>query len=208
MSANTVEIARLAAAVERQRAVQDAAKEAAAALRKLTLRRNLYWIAAGACFLTAGLLTAGLWAHKFSLPIGLISWLGPGLTTFSILGGIGTQKTINKHEVMSRIEAVEEKLSANIRDHAPADAIELARIATMVERVSATQSKIVEAQAKAVEEMRALRAMVELVIVKADAVAFVDARSEAEDGRTEGVATVTQLPVNGRSPLPRKGDHS
>jgi hypothetical protein len=57
-------------------------------------------------------------------------------------------------------------------------------------------------------ELSALRQVVQTAIVKADAVAFVDARSEVAEGRCGPPASVTHLPVNGRSPSPRKSDHS
>lgn len=130
MTTDTAVLNKLAAAVERQRIAQEAADY----LKRLTVRRNLCWIAASLCFGTAGFLTVEVWTGgKHSLPTGLISWLGPGLTTFSILGGMAIQKVINKRLII-----------AEIRDHAPADAIELARIVTMVQQVAATQSKIIE----------------------------------------------------------------
>lgn len=83
--------------------------------------------------------------------------------------------------------------------------VALAPIVTMVQRVAATQDRLED---QVMGEVRALCEAVRTAMVKADAVAFVDARSEAEEGRNDSVASVTHLPVNSRSPLPRKGDHS
>ena len=79
---------------------------------------------------------------------------------------------------------------------------------TRIERAAVDQANLAARMGAAEEDLCALRERVETAIVKADAEAFVDARSEAEEGRGGGVASVTHLPFNNRSPSPRKGDHS
>lgn len=72
---------------------------------------------------------------------------------------------------------------------------------TRMERVAVTQAKLEE-------HLGALRQQVETAMVKADAVAFVDQRSESEEKRNGAMGSVTPFPSQKRSPSPRKDDHS
>lgn len=111
MTGHTGEIDRFAAAV----AKRQAADEAAAYLKKLAFRRNLCWIAAGICFLFAGLLSVAMWTEKIKITYGVISWLGPGLTTFGILGAMAIQQAINKRLALARIDRAEARLREESR---------------------------------------------------------------------------------------------
>jgi hypothetical protein len=78
----------------------------------------------------------------------------------------------------------------------------------MIDGVSDQQADTANKVDRILEAMKRLEERVETAILMADAVAFVDARSDAEGGRGGPVASVTHLPQNGRSVPPRKGDHS
>ncbi len=163
--------------------------------------RGLCWCLAIVCFCTYAFLSVLRWTGTWSAPAGVTTWFTVGMALF-IISAHAIRASIQHRQMLALAETIRAELRTEIRDHAPADAIELARIATMVERVWA-------AVAKQEERLAGLRSdLGSLMLMKADAERFVDARSEAEEGRAGGVASVTHLPVVSRSPSPRKGDHS
>jgi hypothetical protein len=87
-----------------------AAQERKAHINRLSDRRNICMVLALVSFVVAVLLSFGHWFAKIVLPAGVISWLGPGLTTFLVLGGLAVQMKINH-----------ERTTDEIRDARPAD---------------------------------------------------------------------------------------
>ncbi len=91
-------------------------------------------------FAVAGLLLTGLdWAGREPMAPGVPTWFAAGLVLSIVFEG--------------KIQAAQyqRQLRHDIRSQAPADAIELARIATLARRIAATQTRILEEQ----REMRA-----------------------------------------------------
>lgn len=89
------------------------------------------WILAVAILVAAGILSGFHWSGVH-MPTGLISWLAAFVTLAVIVEG-KVQASLDRR-----------RLTAEIRDNAPADAVELARIATLVARVAAEVTKLRE----------------------------------------------------------------
>jgi hypothetical protein len=107
-----------AVALEKQAKAEREKKEAEE-LDRLVDRRNGYWIAAGIFFGVAVGLSILHWTSVLPVPTGVISWLGPGLTVISLLGGIATQVAINHRRTAKKIEDVKDELREEIRDSRP-----------------------------------------------------------------------------------------
>lgn len=123
MSEDTDELAikwaRINAKVIEQQAKDEREKKESEQLDRLVDRRNGYWIAAGIFFGVAVGLSILHWTRVLPIPTGVISWLGPGLTVISLLGGIATQVAINHRRTAKKIEDAKDELREEIRDSRP-----------------------------------------------------------------------------------------
>lgn len=100
----------------------------------LELGRGACWALALLCFATAVFLSTLHWTHKWTAPIGVISLCSLGVISF-IVSAHAIRASIHHRQILALAAEIRAEIRADIRDHAPADAIELARIATMVQRV-------------------------------------------------------------------------
>lgn len=160
--------------------------------------RNGCWIV-GAGFAGGGMfLTAARVERWFDPDTSAIVWLIALMLLSAICANVA-QVTINRRITLDAVREAREDLRAEIRDHAPADAIELARIATLVQQVAATQIKLAELIPLAVDEaarkavataVEDLRGELDEAIKRAKADAYVDALS--------GDTTVAMFPTRKR----------
>lgn len=174
----------------------NAEREAEAYLAKLVNRRTVCLALAGLFCTVAVILSLGYWTGKIHVPVGTISWLGPGLTTFSLLGAIALQQNIYQRRNAARQDRIEEGMRTNcakvvteIRDARPADAIELGRLVAYMQGVEERIPVAVEDAVRKAHASGFIRDLIADVVEDA-------ARKGYATGYTDALATVGS---NGRS---------